>query len=112
MYADGHQLEQVFINLFTNAMDAIEDSGSINVRIDTDDNSVHINVSDTGKGIAPQDIPEIFDPFHTTKGSGTGLGLAIVQCIIAKNKGNIEVTSELNKGTTFTLTLPRGRSET
>jgi signal transduction histidine kinase len=112
VYADGHQLEQVFINLFTNAMDAMEESGLLNVRIDTTDNSVQIEVSDTGKGIAPQDIPDIFDPFHTTKGSGTGLGLAIVQCIIAKNKGNIEVTSELTKGTTFTLTLPRGNHET
>jgi signal transduction histidine kinase len=105
VYADGHQLVQVFINLFTNAMDAMEESGLLNVRIDTTDNSVQIKISDTGNGIAPQDIPDIFDPFHTTKGSGTGLGLAIVQCIIAKNKGNIEVTSELNKGTTFKIAL-------
>ncbi|MCK5503716.1 MAG: HAMP domain-containing protein, partial [Thermodesulfovibrionia bacterium] len=113
VFADGNQLEQVFINLFTNAMDAMEDSdGLLNIRINTADNNVQIKVSDTGTGISPQDIPMVFDPFFTTKDKGTGLGMAIVQCIVAKNKGKIEVDSEPNKGTTFTVTLPRGNHET
>ena len=113
VFADGNQLEQVFINLFTNAMDAMEDSdGLLNIRINTADNNVQIKVSDTGIGISPQDISMVFDPFFTTKDKGTGLGMAIVQCIVAKNKGKVEVDSEPNKGTTFTVTLPRGNHET
>lgn len=108
VYADKHQLEQVFINLFTNAVDAMEERGGLlNIKIDTVGNYAQVKVSDTGKGILPEDIPKVFDPFFTTKDDGTGLGLAIVNCIIVSHKGKIAVDSEPNKGATFTITLPR-----
>ncbi len=105
--ADRHLLEQVFINLFSNAVDAMEGKGLLDTEINTMNDSVQIKVSDTGKGILPEDITRIFDPFFTTKEKGTGLGLAIVYSIIEKHKGKIEVESEPYKGTTFTITLPR-----
>ncbi len=104
--ADRHLLEQVFINLFINAVDAMGESGLLSIGIDKVDDSVRINVSDTGKGISPEDIPRIFDPFFTTKEKGTGLGLAIVYGIIGKHNGEISVNSGPNKGTTFVITLP------
>ncbi|MBI4690868.1 MAG: GHKL domain-containing protein [Nitrospirae bacterium] len=105
--ADSHLLEQVFVNLFSNAVDAMEGKGFIDIEINTRNDSVRIKVSDTGKGISAENIPRIFDPFFTTKEKGTGLGLAIVFSIIEKHKGKIEVDSEPHKGTTFTITLPR-----
>lgn len=103
---DRHLLEQVFINLFSNAADAMGASGSLNITIQKVKSAVQITISDTGKGIAPEDIPRVFDPFFTTKEKGTGLGLAIVYGIIGKHNGYIKVDSRLNEGTTFTITLP------
>jgi signal transduction histidine kinase len=107
--ADSHLLEQVFINLFTNAVDAMGEKGSLDITVNQADSFLKIKVSDTGSGIAPESIPRIFDPFFTTKEKGTGLGLAIVYNIIERHGGRIEVESELNKGTTFTITLPAGQ---
>lgn len=104
--ADRHLLEQVFINLFSNAIDAMEGKGLLHVSLTETDSAVVISVSDTGKGILPKDVSRIFDPFFTTKEKGTGLGLAIVYNIIEKHRGKIEVNSEPYKGTTFTITLP------
>ena len=104
--ADRHLLEQAFINLFSNALDAMQGNGVLSVIIEKIDGSVRIDVSDTGKGILPKDIARIFDPFFTTKEKGTGLGLAIVYGIIGKHNGEISVNSEPDKGTTFTITLP------
>lgn len=106
--ADRHLLEQVFINLLTNAVDAMDGKGNLAVEAKPSDDTVKITVSDTGKGIAAEDIKRIFDPFYTTKEKGTGLGLAIVYSIIEKHNGKIKVESKINKGTTFTITLPRG----
>ncbi|MBF0458832.1 MAG: HAMP domain-containing histidine kinase [Nitrospirae bacterium] len=108
------QLEQVFINLFINAVDAMKGSGALRVTIDTytsvDD--VIIKVSDTGAGIAEGDIGRIFEPFFTKKGSGTGLGLFISYNIIKNHNGTITVESAAGAGTTFTVTLPlRDKSE-
>jgi len=105
--ADRHLMEQVFINLFSNAVDAMDRSGLLHIGINAADTSVQIKVSDTGKGILPKNISRIFDPFFTTKEKGTGLGLAIVYSIIRKHNGKIEADSEPYKGTTFTITLPR-----
>ncbi|KAF0146068.1 MAG: integral membrane sensor signal transduction histidine kinase [Nitrospirae bacterium] len=105
--ADRHLMEQVFINLFTNAVDAMDRSGLLHIRVNAADTSVQIKVSDTGKGILSKDITRIFDPFFTTKEKGTGLGLAIVYSIIKKHNGKIEADSEPYKGTAFTITLPR-----
>jgi len=106
--ADRHLLEQVFINLFSNAIDAMEGKGLLHISLAQTDSAVVISVSDTGKGILSKDVSRIFDPFFTTKEKGTGLGLAIVYNIIEKHRGKIEVNSEPYKGTTFTITLPRG----
>jgi signal transduction histidine kinase len=104
--ADRHLMEQVFINLFTNALHAMEGSGSLAVSASRAEGVVKIEVSDTGPGIPEKDIPRIFDPFFSTKEKGTGLGLAIVYNIIQKHYGKISVTSPPGKGTTFTLLLP------
>jgi two-component system NtrC family sensor kinase len=109
--ADRHLLEQVFINLFSNAVDAMDGKGVLGVSVTDTGRSAVIKVSDTGKGIAGKDMNRIFDPFFTTKEKGTGLGLAIVYSIIEKHNGKIEVKSEPFKGSTFTITLP-GKDET
>ncbi len=104
---DRQLLEQVFINLFNNAIDAMENDGLLDIKINAINTSVQIRISDTGEGILPENIPKVYDPFFTTKEKGTGLGMAIVYGIIRKHKGEIEISSEPNKGTTFTITLPR-----
>ncbi|MDZ4383724.1 MAG: HAMP domain-containing sensor histidine kinase, partial [Thermodesulfovibrionia bacterium] len=103
-------IEQVFINLFTNAVDVMSGKGDLMVKVRTDGAAVKIKVSDTGTGMSRETIEKIFEPFFTTKDRGTGLGLAIVFNIIQKHNGNISVESEEGKGTTFiiTLTLPKG----
>ncbi len=106
--ADKYLLQQVFVNLFNNAVDAMEGKGFLDIGVTAKDDSVKITISDTGKGIPPGDITRIFDPFFTTKEKGTGLGLAIVYSIIEKHKGKIEVDSKPNAGTTFTVTIPKG----
>jgi len=106
--ADRHLMEQLFINLFTNARDAMEGQGLLKIEVQPLHNDVRIAVSDSGKGIPMSDIPRIFDPFFTTKDRGTGLGLAIVYSIIKKHNGKIDVKSEGGKGAVFTITLPKG----
>ncbi len=106
--ADRHMMEQVFINLFTNAVDAMDGKGEIHLKGNYEDRWVKIAIRDTGKGIPKDKIPRIFDPFFTTKDKGTGLGLAIVYSIIEKHKGKIEVASEDGKGSTFIISLPGG----
>lgn len=103
------QLNQVFMNLLVNAAQAIEERGTITVRTGKQsDAEVWIEVSDTGKGIAAENIKRIFDPFFTTKpvGKGTGLGLSLSYGIVQKHHGRIEVHSELGVGTTFRVYLP------
>lgn len=117
--ADGNQLQQMMINLLVNAADAIDEKGGeITVVVKNSDRTesdfIVIEVTDTGCGIAPENLTKIFEPFYTTKGQkGTGLGLAIVWGIIEKHNGKIDVTSKLGKGTTFTIYLPKnGNSST
>jgi len=102
------QINQVFMNLLVNASHAIEVRGVITLRSGQKENEVWLSVSDTGKGIPPENIKKIFDPFFTTKpiGKGTGLGLSLSYGIIKKHNGRIEVSSEVGKGTTFTVWLP------
>ncbi len=107
--ADAHLLDQVFVNLFSNAIDAMEGSGILDITINSEEASAKIIISDTGKGVSPKDIQRVFDPFFTTKEKGTGLGLAIVYGIIGKHNGKIELESEPGKGSTFTITLPIGK---
>jgi signal transduction histidine kinase len=102
------QLNQVFMNLFVNAVQAMDDRGTLTIETARDGETVTIAVSDTGKGIPPEIRDKIFDPFFTTKpvGEGTGLGLSISHGIIAKHGGHIEVESEPGRGTKFKITLP------
>ena len=102
------QLNQVFMNLLVNASHAIEERGTITVRTGKEGEEVWVEVADTGKGIAPENLKKIFDPFFTTKpiGKGTGLGLSLSYGIIQKHDGRIEVQSEVGKGTTFKVWLP------
>jgi PAS domain S-box-containing protein len=103
------QLNQVFMNLMINAVQAIEDHGRITIRTGYDEKNVWVEVEDTGKGIKPEHLGRIFDPFFTTKpvGKGTGLGLSLSYGIVQKHHGRIEVKSELGKGTAFCVYLPR-----
>ena len=85
----------------------MENDGILDIEINAINSSLQIKISDTGEGILPENIPKVYDPFFTTKEKGTGLGMAIVYGIIRKHKGEMEINSEANKGTTFTITLPR-----
>ena len=107
---DPDRINQILLNLYLNAIEAMEPGGKLQVDIsDSDENgSLNIQVSDTGKGIDKKDLPKIFDPYFTTKSSGTGLGLAIAHNIVEAMGGTIEVKSEVGKGTAFTLRLPIG----
>jgi signal transduction histidine kinase len=102
-------LQQVFINLLTNAVHAMPSGGEMVLRADRDiDRKIVISVSDTGSGIAEKHLPYIFDPFFTTKkvGKGTGLGLSVSYGIIQKHGGRISVVSSPGKGSMFTVVLP------
>jgi two-component system NtrC family sensor kinase len=96
------------MNLLVNAAHAIQDNGEIHISTKRDEGDVVITVRDTGSGIPPDVITRVFDPFFTTKevGKGTGLGLSISYDIIRKHGGTISVSSEVGKGTTFTIRLP------
>lgn len=102
------EIDQAFINLIRNAMDAMSESGILTLQTQVTDNRIVIRISDTGAGIPADLRGMIFHPFFTTKppGKGTGLGLSIVHRIITKYRGIIEVESEEGHGTTFTITLP------
>lgn len=108
MQADQEQLERVFINLFTNAVEAMDGKGDIIVTLSKEQDRIKVLVSDTGKGMTPEEMEKVFEPFFTTKDKGTGLGLAIVFNIIKKHKGEILVDSEKDKGTTFFMVFPGG----
>ena len=128
IHGDADQLEQVFLNFFLNAMDAMKTHGELSVKteIRSDQQWVsaltylngessgnseareafRITIRDSGEGIRAEDIPHVFDPFFTTKDYGTGLGLSVVHGIIQEHGGQIEVESELEKGTAFHILLP------
>lgn len=96
-------LQQVFVNLINNALEAISDNGKIFITVVKVGGKVAVSVTDDGEGIKPEVLPHIFEPFYTTKRGGTGLGLSIVQRIVNLHKGEIKVISEPHKGTTFTI---------
>jgi signal transduction histidine kinase len=105
---DPGQINQVFMNMLTNACDAIADEGNIWVETGVDGPHVVVTIRDDGRGIAPAHLSRVFDPFFTTKdvGEGTGLGLAISQGVVAAHGGRVEVESTPGKGATFRVILP------
>ena len=110
VWANPHEMEQVFLNLFGNAAESMGGGGQLRVASehDAEKGTVAITFTDTGRGISPENVERIFDPFFTTKevGKGTGLGLAVSQRIVAGHNGTITVKSELGAGSAFTVTLP------
>jgi len=113
IYADRQQLRQVFLNLFTNATDAMEAGGRLTLRVrhgilPGNREAVVIEVIDTGVGIAPEHLSRVTDPFFTTKeeGKGTGLGLAICRRIVQQHQGAFQVESQLGEGTVVRVILP------
>jgi two-component system NtrC family sensor kinase len=108
VYGNLGKLQQVFINLFLNARDAMPSGGEIEVQTGMNDSMIIVDISDTGAGISEENLKRIFDPFFTTKsaGRGTGLGLAVTYGIIQEHGGRIFVDSDPGKGTHFRLKLP------
>jgi PAS domain S-box-containing protein len=115
--ASEGELKQVFLSVIVNALDAMDDTGSLTIgtgvvphdHFSEDEGDVFIKVTDTGPGIPAENVDKIFDPFYTTRTGkgGTGLGLSIAHKIIKDHNGSISVTSEKGKGTSFTITLPK-----
>jgi len=112
---DPAQIEQVLLALIMNAIDAMPRGGNLwlETQLSHDGTGIEIRVRDDGAGIAPDVLPQIFEPFMTTKenGRGVGLGLAISRGIVERHNGRIEVESELGRGTAFTITLPNQATE-
>jgi signal transduction histidine kinase len=104
-----HQLQQVFLNLFLNARDAMQSGGWLLVSTRIEDDRAVVEIADTGSGISSEHLARIYDPFFTTKpiGKGTGLGLSIVYGIVREHEGEIHCDSVVGQGTRFTLSLPR-----
>ena len=105
---DPQQIEQVLINLVTNAVQAMPDGGTLDVSLKENDDNLDITMRDSGVGIPEENVVRIFDPFFTTKpeGEGTGLGLSVSYGIVSRHRGHIEVESEVGIGTTFIVSLP------
>jgi signal transduction histidine kinase len=106
---DGDQIKQVFTNIIGNAIDAMEEGGTLSLRTRHDDKWVYIDVQDTGPGIWPEILKDIFNPFFTTKSTGTGLGLSNAHRLVELHGGDIVVDSRVGQGSTFTVKLPYRR---
>jgi signal transduction histidine kinase len=107
--ADGESLRSALINLIINGFQAMDGSGGkLSVVLSSEDKHqrARIEVVDSGRGIAPEDISKVFEPYYSTKETGTGLGLAIVKKAVEDNNGTISVKSRVGEGTTFTIMLP------
>jgi two-component system, NtrC family, sensor kinase len=112
VYGNRGKLQQVFVNLFLNARDAMPSGGTLKIETSKNETMVVVDIADTGVGISPEDIKRIYDPFFTTKGTGkgTGLGLAVTYGIVQEHGGRIFVDSTPNTGTHFRLKLPTRQS--
>jgi len=113
IWAQGENLQQVFINIILNAIDAMPNGGKLKIQLFQIENNAVVKIQDTGTGIKPQHLPHIFDPFFTTKGigKGTGLGLSISYAVIKEHEGHITVESEAGKGSLFTIYIPMNLDE-
>jgi signal transduction histidine kinase len=104
--ADPSQIKQAMLNILLNAIDAMPNGGTITIEVKKRENLIELSIRDSGCGIAKEDLKHIFDPFFSKKESGTGLGLAVTHQIIKNHNGKIEVESELNKSTAFSIIIP------
>lgn len=104
---DASLLKQLIFNVTKNAMEAMQEGGSISIEADSDDEFVYLRVKDTGCGISRDDISKIYEPFFTTKNNGHGLGMMIVMRIMREHGGQVGIDSEPGKGTTVTLQFPK-----
>jgi C4-dicarboxylate-specific signal transduction histidine kinase len=105
--ADSEKLKLAFLNVIINAVEAMpEDTGMLAISIESDKENHIVKIRDNGSGIAEENLSKLFEPYFTSKRNGLGLGLAATLNILQAHKGRIEVTSELNKGTQFTITFP------
>lgn len=114
VWADAESLRSIFTNLYINALQAIDGQrGSLTVKLSAADEGrrARIDITDTGQGIALENISHLFEPYYSTKETGTGLGLAIVKKAVEDHGGTIDVQSEPGRGTTFTITLPTERKD-
>jgi len=109
--ADPELLHRALSNIILNAIEAMPDGGTINLRGNYRQDSVRIEVADTGTGLAPDESAQLFTPYYTSKPNGTGLGLAIVQSIVSDHGGRISAASEPGRGTTFIIELPANRDK-
>jgi signal transduction histidine kinase len=111
---DSERLQQLFLNLFLNATDAMPKGGELRIALAPRDADVEVHVADSGAGISPAELSRVFDPFFTTKpaGEGSGLGLAVVQGIVSEHGGSIEAESVEGEGTEFIIVLPGEPSST
>jgi len=105
LYGDAEQIKTCFSNLMINAIQAMPSGGSLNISLRPDNSHLEIKFADTGSGIAPEAMEQIFEPYYSTKDTGIGLGLPLTKKIIEEHGGQINVESAPNQGTTFTITL-------
>ena len=106
IWVDENKLERVFVNLITNAVDAMSNGGKITIDSRNENNKIEFSVSDTGMGISQDVLPKIFTPLFTTKAQGMGFGLAICKRIVEAHRGTITVKNAMGGGATFIITLP------
>ncbi|NOU98812.1 sensor histidine kinase [Paenibacillus planticolens] len=110
-FGDASQLEQVFLNILKNAIDAMSNTnGAIQIWADTAANHIFIKISDNGTGMSKETLDRIYEPFFTTKENGTGIGLSICKQLIERHNGRIGYESEIGNGTAATITLPKFNS--
>jgi two-component system, sporulation sensor kinase E len=108
IFCSADKMEEVFLNIFSNSMDAMPAGGRITVKSEVKNEKIVISIRDTGSGIPPENLKELYTPFFTTKARGTGLGLSIVHRIIEEHKGLIEITNREKQGTLVSIELPVG----
>jgi signal transduction histidine kinase len=107
VYVDPAQINQILTNLVVNAYQAMNEKGKLIIKGENRNNQVLITINDSGRGISEEHLKLLFEPLFTTKAKGIGLGLAVSKTLVETNGGTIEVESEVGKGSTFTLILPR-----
>ncbi len=105
--ADYRQLKTCFLNILINSVQAMPEGGSVTVRTSSRGPVVAVTVEDTGCGVAPENVPKVFDPYFTTKETGIGIGLALTKRVVEEHGGTITIASEVDRGTTVTVELPQ-----